>query len=131
METVTRFIGKKRWFDINKKTVSSAIYYNDKNIKDGEISVFDIDKELQAGEEDKIFEIGDKRVFRNPPNTVARADLKVIDVEQIPTSKGNLKVVKKLFQGKHCNIKPFPNDASALNAAGQLVKISELHIKQQ
>ena len=72
-----------------------------------------------------------KKVYKRPPHTIARADLKVMEVEQIQINNGNLKVIKSLFQGKHCNIKPFPNDASALNVAGQLVKISELHIKQK
>lgn len=131
MKIVTRFIGNKKWFDADTNTVSSAAYYTTSNKKYGEISVFDIDTELKNGDENKIYEIGDKKVYKRPPHTIARADLNVSEVVQIHTNNGNLKVVKGFFHGKHCNIKPFPKDASALNVAGQLARISALHIKHK
>ena len=130
MENVTRFIGSKRWYDRTTNTVHTGAFFNDKNKESGEISVFDIDKELQSYREDKIFEIGDKKVYRKPPHTAARADMKVADINMIRTNKGNLQVIKDFWGSKHCNIRPFPSDASALNIAMQLAKISNLKIRK-
>lgn len=132
METVTRFIGSKSWYNVKDNTLTTAAFCNIKNRKHGEISVFDIDKELKNNQEDKIFAIGDKNVYKKPPNTRARADLKVIDITKIKSYNEFLRVDRGIFPSKHCNIRPFPNDeAYALNIAAQLVRISTLKIRHK
>lgn len=130
METVTRFLLDKTWYNVSENTVCSAAYYTPSNIEHKEVSVFDIDEELSTGDENRIYKIGEKTIFKNRRNIKARADLKVIDIEKIKTNKGNLRVIKSLFS-KHCNIRPFPSDASALNVAGHLARISELQIRKK
>lgn len=126
METVTRFIGSKSWYSTNNNVVLAAAFYTDSNKREGEVSVFDIDKELEAHQEDKIFELGDRKVYKRKPHTLARADMKIFDIIKIKTNNEFLRVDKN-FMSKHCNIRPFPsNDALALNVAGQLARISQL-----
>ena len=130
MNNVTRFIGSKNWYSINSNVVLAAAFYSEKNKTEGEISVFDIDKELKSGKEDKIFKLGDK-IYKRKPHTLARADMKVADINKIKANNEFLRVDKDLMS-KHCNIRPFPvNDALALNVAGQLARISRLIIRQK
>ena len=129
METVTRFIGSKSWYSKSNNVVLAAAFYTDSNKREGEVSVFDIDKELEAKQEEKIFELGDKRVYKKKPHTLARADIRVDDIKKIKTNNEFLRVDKD-FMSKHCNIRPFPcNDALALNVAGQLARISQLVVR--
>ncbi len=129
METVTRFIGSKSWYSKSDNVVLAAAFYTDSNKREGEVSVFDIDKELEAKQEEKIFELGDKRVYKKKPHTLARADIRVDDIKKIKTNNEFLRVDKD-FMSKHCNIRPFPcNDALALNVAGQLARISQLVVR--
>ena len=129
METVTRFIGSKSWYSKSDNVVLAAAFYTDSNKREGEVSVFDIDNELEAKQEEKIFELGDKRVYKKKPHTLARADIRVDDIKKIKTNNEFLRVDKD-FMSKHCNIRPFPcNDALALNVAGQLARISQLVVR--
>ena len=129
MKNVTRFIGKKSWYDKDKKIVLPAAFCDAKNKRTREISVFHIDYELETKQEDKIYQIGDKKVFKLKPNTIARADLKVDDIEKIKSENETLRVERTLFS-KHCNIKPFPSDdAKALHIASQLARISTLRVR--
>ena len=129
METVTRFIGSKSWYSKSDNVFLAAAFYTDSNKREGEVSVFDIDKELEAKQEEKIFELGDKRVYKKKPHTLARADIRVDDIKKIKTNNEFLRVDKD-FMSKHCNIRPFPcNDALALNVAGQLARISQLVVR--
>ena len=129
METVTRFIGSKSWYSKSDNVVLAAAFYTDSNKREGEVSVFDIDKELEAKQEEKIFELGDKRVYKKKPHTLARADIRVDDIKKIKTNNEFLRVDKD-FMSKHCKIRPFPcNDALALNVAGQLARISQLVVR--
>lgn len=127
---VTRFIGSSKLFDKNKMTITTSVFDKGSNRLNGEISVYNIDDELKAGLEEEIYKLGDRTVYKKAPNTLARADLNVSDVEKITHSstKQHLRLHHHPFT-KHCNIKPFPNDASALNIAGQLVKISRLKVR--
>ena len=129
MNNVTRFIGSKSWYSKSDNVVLAAAFYTDSNKREGEVSVFDIDKELEAKQEEKIFELGDKRVYKKKPHTLARADIRVDDIKKIKTNNEFLRVDKD-FMSKHCNIRPFPcNDALALNVAGQLARISQLVVR--
>ena len=131
MKNVTRFIGKKSWYDKSKNIVLPAAFCDAKNKKTREISVFDIDYELETNQEDKIYQIGDKQVFKLKPNTIARADLKVDAIEKIKSENDFLRVDKSFFS-KHCNIRPFPyDDAKALHVASQLARISSLKLRQR
>lgn len=131
METVTRFIGSKNWYSTSNNVVLAAAFYTDSNKREGEISVFNIDKELEAHQEKKIFELGDKKVFKRKPHTLARADMRKVDIIKIKTNNEFLRVDEN-FMSKHCNIRPFPsNDALALNVAGQLARISQLIIRSR
>lgn len=127
-KSVTRFIGYKNWFENN--TVKTAAFNKPRDKEAGEISVFNIDAELEKNDEEAIYKLGDKTACRKPPYTLARADLKTIDIEQIKNDNTNefLKVHCRPFN-KHCNIRPIPNDASALNIAQKLVRISKLKIR--
>ena len=129
MNNVTRFIGSKSWYSKSDNVVLAAAFYTDSNKREGEVSVFDIDNELEAKQEEKIFELGDKRVYKKKPHTLARADIRVDDIKKIKTNNEFLRVDKD-FMSKHCNIRPFPcNDALALNVAGQLARISQLVVR--
>lgn len=119
---VTRFIGQPRLYDEVKGTVKTAVYKTKNNMKSNEISVVDIDKELANNQHEQIFKLADK-VY---PNSPARADLLVMDIENIKP----LKVYPDFWNSKHCNIRPFPSEeAAALNFAGRLVKISRLVVR--
>lgn len=129
MNNVTRFIGSKSWYSKSNNVVLAAAFYTNSNRREGEVSVFDIDKELEANQEEKIFELGDKKVYKKKPYTLARADIKVANIIKIKTNNEFLRVDKG-FMTKHCNIRPFPsNDALALNVAGQLARISQLVVR--
>lgn len=120
--TVTRFIGQARLFDSINGTVKTAVYKTKKNMQSNEISVFDIDKELANDQHEQIFKLADK-VY---PNSPARADLLVRDVENIKP----LKIYSDFWHPKHCNIRPYPSEeAAALNFAGRLVKVSHLVVR--
>jgi len=128
--TVTRFIGYHRHYNKQNNVVYASAFINDKNKRYGEISVYDIDEELQNNNVDKIFSIGDK-IYSNPP-TPARADLLVSEIEKIKLDNENLFVETSLLPiSKHCNIKPFPSDDSkAIAVALELAKISTLHLRR-
>lgn len=127
---VTRFIGSYKLFNKKKMLITTAVFDTDGNRANGEISVFNIDEELRTSLEENIYKFGDKTVCKKAPHTLARVDLNVSDIEKIThkTTKQNLRLCYNPFQ-KHCNIRPFPKDASALNIAGQLVKISRLKVR--
>lgn len=119
---VTRFIGQSRLYDKTTGTVTTAVYKTKRNMQTKEISVVDIDKELANNQQEQIFKLAD-RVY---PNSPARADLFVADIESIEP----LKVYPDFWNPKHCNIRPFPSEeAAALNFAGRLVKVSHLVIR--
>ena len=130
-KNVTRFIGNRRYF--NNNLISTAVFDppNKINRKTAEISVFNIDKELNINDENAIYNLGDKKGYKKEPHTLARADLKTMDIEQVKNDSTNefLKLHYSKLQ-KHCNIKPFPSkDALALNIAQKLVMISTLKVR--
>jgi|GEM_PF-2421274 len=128
-KNVTRFIGDSYLYDNRTGVIKTNVFAKKKDRESGEISVFDIDNELMRGNDEKIFKLGDKRYCKRPPHTLARADLKVEDIEKIESCSTKLFLEKKTLD-KHCNIKPFPLDKiQALNVAGQLVAISKLIIR--
>ena len=56
MNNVTRFIGSKSWYSKSNNVVLAAAFYTNSNRRDGEVSVFDIDKELEANQEESLKE---------------------------------------------------------------------------
>ena len=125
-QIVSRFIGNKNFIDEESNVVKTNVFDTPRNRKDGEISVFDIDDELKQNNDEKIFKIGDKFVYKKPPYTIARADLCVSEINKIEINDVNLDIVKG--RNKHYNIMPF-DDAMALHIAGQLVSISKLTVR--
>ena len=127
---VTRFIGYTKHYNQRSNTVNASAFITEQNKQKGEISVYNIDDELQNHNEEKIFAIGDK-IYSNPP-TPARADLLVSKIEKIKLDSEYLFVETSIFpMNKHCNIKRFPSDdIKATAVALELAKISTLHLRK-
>ena len=119
---VTRFVGRKSEIDKKANCLDFSAFYRPDNMKYREVSVFKIYKK---DTNEKIFEIGDKKVFKKH-GTIARGDLKVEDIEKIELQQEKLKLHWNIYS-RHCNIKPFPKDPIvAQHISTQLAKISVL-----
>ena len=130
-EVVTRFLCSYREVDKKAGKAKFTAFYKPKNMNDGEISVFNIDKELKYNQEENIYQIGDREVFKRPKKTIARADLKVLDIEKLRVNSTTMLKVHSKLGKKHCNIKPFPKEELlAQNISTQLARISNLHIRK-
>jgi len=134
---LTRFTNCKRHFDKNKNVPSVAMFYSDKDIKHGEISVFDITEKLEENKEVDIYKFADNKVYKtykgNRPHTKARADIRIEDIRNIKSRSGNLKVYRSInLSSTHRNIRPLSSDrAEALNIASKLARASRLHIREK
>ncbi len=125
---VTRFINEKKRINFDTQKANFSAFYRTKDLLEGEISVFDID-DLLAGDSEKIFLFGDKKVCKRN-KSIARADLKVRDVENIRYNLEYLKVLPEFFS-KHCAIVPFPSDElQAQNLSTNLAFISNLYLRE-
>ena len=123
---LTRFTGYERDFNRDTGEIKASFFHTDKNMRYGEISVFDITDEVLVNNEEGIYRLGDKYVF---PHTIARADVSIEKVRNIKGNNGNLRVFRGLLS-KHRNIRPYPNSkAEALNIASKLARESQLHIR--
>jgi len=128
-ENVTRFIGRKSHYNEKFSKPTTGAFYREQDLKIGAISVFDIDNELKRNDDAKIFKLGDEKVFKK--GTLARADLKVEDIEKIKSHSANL-YLRKSKIGKHCSIKNFPKDEEmARYVDGQLALISNLVVRKK
>ena len=133
---LTRFTNNKRYFDKNNNTPMAAMFYNDKDMKNGEISVYDITEKLKNNDNETIYKFADWKIYKthlkNRPSAKARADLKIEDIRNIKTYRENLKVYRNIFlNSTHRNIRPLSkNNAEALNIASQLARASKLHIRK-
>lgn len=120
-QVVTRYIGKRLFMDDSGKKPLSNVFIREREIREGEISVFDIDDFLAKNDNNGIFQLGDLRVFRNKPHTIARADMRTSDIEAIES----LRVEQDNPPDPHMNIRPIDR-ASAQFIALQLINISTI-----
>ena len=122
---VTRFVGRKSEYNEKSNKLNFTAFYKPNNMELGEISVYNIDNISDK----KIFEIGDKKVFKKY-GAIARGDLVVEYIEQIKINQE--KLLLHYGFGRHCNIKPFPNEVLlAQHISTCLADISIVHLRKR
>lgn len=125
---VTRVIDYEYKFDRDSGGVNYTAFYRHKDIENGSYSVCCID-DFKSNKE--IYDFSDKYILSNPP-AIARADLKVKEVEKIIFQNFKLKVVYAPTKNNnyHYNIENVPTTPqSAKILATILADISNLNIR--
>lgn len=126
---LTRFIGS---FDKLSSDYKPLLNVFTRRKNEEGLSVWDVTKYIKKNEADKIFNIGDKNFAKKPPHTIARCDLKRLEIDKV---FGDIKkeipninyYIKPNFLNNHKEIRYslFDNPSTEYVIARKLLDISK------
>lgn len=128
-ENVTIFTKDRKLIDKLKNCLKPPVFMPHK-VKN-ELSVFDIDSELQQKCcDDLIFKISDEHVFKGPSFAKARGDMKSEEIQSCDINGVHFYIEVNDIPKGHCNIKPIDDLNFDTERARKLSQIARLKIRE-